>query len=132
MGSSIDLTNPAGTLTNFAFSLPRDGTISSISAYFSVTAGLSLIGSTITVKAQLYGSATPNNTFLPIAGTDINLSPSLTGIINIGQISSGTITGLSIPVTNQQRLLMVFSISTTGLSLVNTLVGYASAGINIR
>lgn len=84
------------------------------------------------MKAQLYGSATPNNTFLPITGTDINLSPNLTGIINIGQISSGTLTGLSIPVTNQERLLMVFSISTTGLSLVNTLVGYASAGINIR
>ena len=38
---------------------------------------------------------------------------------------------LNIPVTSQNRLLMVYSASATGLSLVNTITGYASAGITI-
>jgi hypothetical protein len=38
---------------------------------------------------------------------------------------------LAIPVTAQTRLLLVFSATATGLSLVNTIVGYASAGVTI-
>ena len=131
LGSNIDLTNPSGTLTNFAFSMPRAGIISSISAYFSTTAALSLIGSSITIRAQLYVSSTPNNLFVPIPGAVVNLAPSLTGTISIGDISSGLTTGLSIPVTAQSRLLMVFSATSSGLSLINTVVGYASAGIEL-
>ena len=111
--------------------MPRAGTITSISAYFSTTAALSLIGSSITIRAQLYVSSTPNNLFVPIPGAVVNLTPSLTGTISIGDISSGITTGLSIPVTAQSRLLMVFSATSSGLSLINTVVGYASAGIEI-
>lgn len=131
LGSSIDLTNPSGTLSNFAFSMPRAGTITSLSAYFSTTAALSLLGSTITIRAQLYVSNTPNNVFTPIPGAVVNLSPTLSGTISIGTISSGITTGLSIPVTAGSRLLMVYSAQASGLSLVNTIVGYASAGIEI-
>ena len=131
LGSSIDLTNPSGTLSNFAFSMPRAGTITSLSAYFSTTAALSLLGSTITIRAQLYVSNTPNNVFTPIPGAVVNLSPTLSGTISIGTISSGITTGLSIPVTAGSRLLMVYSAQASGLSLVNTVVGYASAGIEI-
>lgn len=131
LGSSIDLTNPSGTLSNFAFSMPRAGTITSLSAYFSTTAALSLLGSTITIRAQLYVSNTPNNVFTPIPGAIVNLSPALSGTISIGTISSGITTGLSIPVTAGSRLLMVYSAQASGLSLINTVVGYASAGIEI-
>lgn len=131
LGSSIDLTNPSGTLSNFAFSMPRAGTITSLSAYFSTTAALSLLGSSITIRAQLYVSNTPNNVFTPIPGAIVNLSPALSGTISIGTISSGITTGLSIPVTAGSRLLMVYSAQASGLSLLNTVVGYASAGIEI-
>lgn len=129
LGATIDLTNPAGTLTNFAFSAPRDGTITSISAYFSTTAALSLVGSTVTIQAQLYSSTTPNNIFSPIPGAIVTLAPALTGVVSIGDISNGITTGLSIPVTAQSRFLLVFSATATGLALVNSVVGYASAGI---
>ena len=131
LGSSIDLTNPSGTLSNFAFSMPRSGTITSLSAYFSTTAALSLLGSSITIRAQLYVSNTPNNIFIPIPSAVVNLSPALTGTISIGTISSGITTGLSIPVTAGSRLLMVYSAQASGVSLVNTVAGYASAGIEI-
>ncbi len=41
LGSTINITNAAGTLSNFAFQVPRDGIITSFSAFFSTTAALS-------------------------------------------------------------------------------------------
>ena len=132
LGSTIDITNAAGTLSNFAFQVPRAGIITSFSAFFSTTVGLSLPGSTVAVRAQIYQSATPNNVFSPIAGTLINLTPSLTGIVAIGTLLNGSLTGLNIPVTAQTRLMLVFSATASGLTLLNTVAGYASAGLSIN
>ncbi len=132
LGATIDLTGSTGLLANLAFSMPRDGIITSIAAYFSVVIGLTLIGTNITVHAQLYQSTTPNNIFSPIAGTEVTLAPSFGGIIVIGSIASGILTGLNISVTAETRLLMVFSITADGVSLINTLTGYASAGVSIN
>lgn len=132
LSSTIDITNASGTLSNFAFQVPRSGIITSFSAFFSTTALLPLTGSTVTVNAQIYQSATPNNVFSPIAGTLINLTPSLSGTLPIGTLLNGALTGLNIPVTAQTRLMLVFSATASGLSLVNTIVGYASAGLSIN
>jgi BclB C-terminal domain-containing protein len=131
LGPTIDLTGATGTSLDFAFSVPRSGTITSIAAFFSTTAALALVGSTITITAQLYSSTTPDNTFSPVAGTLVTLSPALTGALAAGAVSNAILTGLSIPVTAQTRLLMVFSATAAGLSLINTIDGYASAGVNI-
>ncbi|PWW36841.1 MULTISPECIES: exosporium glycoprotein BclB-related protein [Paenibacillus] len=132
VGGTIDLTGTVvGPLINFAFSAPRDGVITSIAAYFSTTAALSLVGSTVTITAQLFSSPTPDNAFTAVPGAVVTLAPSLTGIIALGSISNGITTGLAIPVTAQTRLLLVFSATATGLTLVNTVVGYASGGVNI-
>jgi BclB C-terminal domain-containing protein len=132
LGSTINITNAAGTLSNFAFQVPRDGIITSFSAFFSTTAALSLVGSTVTVNAQIYQSSTPNNVFSPIPGTLISLAPSLSGIISIGTLLNGALTGLNIPITAQTRLMLVFSATASGLALVNTVAGYASAGLGIN
>ncbi|MBU3166315.1 bclB domain-containing protein [Clostridium estertheticum] len=131
LGGTIDLTGGAGILLNFAFSVPRDGTITSVAAYYSNVLALALVGSTVTITAQLYSSTTPDNTFTPIPGAVATLAPPLTGIVGLGGTSNGITTGLSIPVTAQTRLLMVFSSTAAGLSLINTVTGYASAGITI-
>ena len=129
LGITIDLTGAAATLLNMAFSVPRDGTITSIAAFFSTTVALALVGTTIDISAQLYSSTTPDNTFSAI-GSPVTL-PALTGILAIGTTRNAIATGLSIPVTPETRLLMVFSTTATGLSLINTVDGYASAGITI-
>lgn len=131
LGGSIDLTGAPGVAANMAFSVPRDGTITSISGYFSSTLALSLVGSTVTVTAQLYSSSAPNNIFTPIPGAMVTLAPPLTGLLALGTISNGITTGLNIPVTAQTRLLMVYSATATGLNLINTVAGYASAGVSI-
>ncbi|WP_339305214.1 exosporium glycoprotein BclB-related protein [Paenibacillus sp. FSL L8-0435] len=131
-GGIIDLTGAAGTLLNFAFSASRAGTITSLAAYFSTTAGLSLVGSTVTITAQLFRSTTPNNSFTAVPGALVTLAPPLTGVLALGTISSGVTTGLSIPVSAGDRLLMVFSASVTaGIDVATSIAGYASGGLTI-
>jgi len=132
LGGTIDLTGAAGTLLNFAFSVPRAGTITSLAGYFSNTLSLALVGSTVTIQAQLYRSTTPNNTFTAVPGATVTLAPGLTGIVSLGQTANGVTSGLNIPVNAQDRLLLVFSATASGLSLLNTVVGYASAGLTIK
>ncbi|MEK3717118.1 exosporium glycoprotein BclB-related protein [Paenibacillus sp. FSL R7-0333] len=129
---TIDLTGSAGTMLNVAFSVPHDGTITSLAAYFSTSDTVALTGSTMTVTAQLYQSVTPNNAFTPITGALVTLAPALTGPVTLGTISSGLTAGLSIPVTAGTRLLMVFSAANTGgTDAAVTIPGYASAGLTI-
>jgi BclB C-terminal domain-containing protein len=133
LGGVIDLTGTAiGPIINTAFSVPRAGTITSMSGFFSNTVGLSLVGSTVTITAQLYSSTTPDNTFSPVPGAVVTLAPPLTGIIGLGDTSNGLTTGLAIPVTAGTRLLMVYSITAAGLSLINNVTGYASGGVTIN
>ena len=111
--------------------VPSNGSITSLSAFFSTTTALSLVGSTISITAQLYSSTTPDNTFTPIPGAVVTFMPTLTGIIAIGTISNGTITGLSIPVEAGTRLLLVFSATVTaGIDISTTVSGYGSAGVS--
>ncbi|NLP27046.1 MAG: hypothetical protein GX365_06835, partial [Clostridiales bacterium] len=131
LGANIDLTGTVGGILNFAFSVPRDGIITSISAFFNVVVALNLILTDVTVNAQLYRAPTTSNIFSPIGGSQVIL-PSLTGTIAIGTTRSNILTGLSIPVSAQDRLLMVFSITASGVNLINTVIGYASAGITIE
>ena len=119
-------------LDNVAFSMPRDGVITDIAAYFSVTAAVALVGSTVTITAQMYSSTTPDNTFTAIPGALVTLAPPLTGLVAIGAITNGLITGLAIPVTAGTRLLMVFSASVTaGIDVATIITGIAGAGLSI-
>ncbi|WP_324777901.1 exosporium glycoprotein BclB-related protein [Virgibacillus senegalensis] len=130
-GGQIDITGAGATILNFAFSVPRDGTITSIEAYFSTTASVGLTGD-ITINAQLYRSPDPaTNIFDPIPETLVTLSPDITAPITIGEISRGSVTGLDTLVTEGDRLLLVFSATASGISLVGTVAGYASAGVAI-
>lgn len=124
---TIDL----AAINNYAFSVPRNGIINSISANFSLSNPLSLIGTNIAITVQLYSSTSSSNVFFPVLGASVTLAPQLAGIVSSGTISSGMATGLNIPVTSQTRLLMVYSITSSGLSLANVVSGYASAGMTI-
>lgn len=131
-GGFIDLTgSPLFPLLDFAFSVPRAGTITSIAAFFSTTVALALVGTTITVTAQLYVSGAPDNIFAPIPGASVTLSPSLTGIVAVGTVLTGFTDGLAIPIAPEDRLLMVFTETSTGITLLTTVAGYASGGIAI-
>ncbi|MFJ7889783.1 exosporium glycoprotein BclB-related protein [Lysinibacillus xylanilyticus] len=122
-GTNIDLTAVTGTE---AFSVPRDGTITSISASLSATVAVTLTG-TATVRAQIYRAVAGSNVFSP---TDafVDLAPALSTIA-VGTITFGTRNVTPVPVAAGDRLLMVFSITSSGI--VAAVEGNASAGINI-
>ncbi|QRQ99430.1 exosporium glycoprotein BclB-related protein [Dyadobacter sandarakinus] len=128
IGGIIDLTSTP----NMAFTVPRAGTITSLAANFSATIALSLVGTAVTVTAQLFVASNGSNVFTAIPGASVTLAPSLTGIISIGTTNAGITTGLAIPVNAQDRLLLVFSSTATGLSLANTVTGYAGGGLSIN
>jgi len=131
LGPSIDITSNT-TISNFAFSVSHDGTITSVAAFFSVVlVSFPIAGTTITIRAQLYRSVTPNNIFLPVPGTLVTLSPTLTGLSTLGNVTNGIIQGLAIPVTAQTRLLMVFSATAQGTQLNNQILAHYGAGVTI-
>lgn len=126
LGGTID----TGAILNFAYSMPRDGIITDIAGFFSTTVALALVGSDLNLHMQLYQSTTPDNIFTPIAGAVVDL-PALTGIVAVGDTINASVHGLAIPVTADTRLLLVIYATATGLSLINTALGYASAGVSI-
>lgn len=127
VGGVIDTTG----LSSFAFSVSEDGIITSISAYFSNSVAVALIGGSITITAQLYSSATPNDLFTPIAGASVSLTPSLTGTIAIGDTSAGN-ASVNLPVIAGTRLLMVYSAVPAGGIAASVITGFASAGVMIN
>ncbi|WP_169085592.1 exosporium glycoprotein BclB-related protein [Paenibacillus sp. PL91] len=131
-GTSIDLTGSVvgGPLFNYAFSVPRDGLIDSISAFFSNTATVNLLTSSVTLTAQLYSAPLGDNLFNPVAGAAVTFAP-ITGLLALGETRTGTAPALAIPVTAGTRLLMVYSADTADLALAAAVVGYASAGVSI-
>jgi BclB C-terminal domain-containing protein len=135
-GSSVDSVNVSGFTLNlgaggaldFAFVVPRAGTVTSIGAFFSTTVAVQLAAA-VTIRAQLYLAAPNSSTFTPV-GTPVLLTPSLGPVITIGQNSSA-VAPAAIPVSPGDKLLMVFSIDSTGLNIVSAVTGFASAGITI-
>lgn len=127
-GGVIDL-----PFRSFAFSVPRDGFITSISAYFSCTYAIDLEGSTATVIAQVYTSTTPDNSFILLPGAAVTL-PIISGVFTDGMSVNAVASGLSIPVTAQTRILLFFESILTGPvpSGNSQLEGYMGAGIAIE
>ena len=122
----------APSVTNPAFSMPRDGVLTGISAYFSNTLALTLVSSSIQITGQVFVSATPNNIFTAVTGATVTLTPSLTGV-GIGTSSNGITTGLNIPITAQSRVILVFTANVVaGIDVATLITGNISAGLNIQ
>jgi BclB C-terminal domain-containing protein len=98
-----------------------------------LNAALALVGSTVTLTAQLYSSTAPDNTFTALPGAVVTLAPALTGIISVGTTSSGMTSGLAIPVTAGTRLLLVFSAAVTaGIDVATTISAFTGAGVAVE
>jgi BclB C-terminal domain-containing protein len=128
-GTTINLQ----ALFNEAFVVPRDGTITSIAAFFNNTATIALpLGGTVTVRAQVWRSQDPDsNIFEPLASTLLPLPPYTTGPVSLFTTRSAVSAPLSEAVTAGDRLIMVFTVVSTGITAATVAVGVASAGITI-
>jgi hypothetical protein len=62
----------------------------------------------------------------------MTLAPGLTGVLPIGQECTGSISGLTIPVTTGTKVIMVFYVEAGGIMLINTIAGTASGSITLQ
>lgn len=118
-------------LYNPAFLVPRDGIVTRIAAYFTVSADYELDGTVATVTAELYEATAPGNVFTLILGSAVTLAPSFSGTTPIGSNAVGVVTDLNIPVASGTRLMMVFKIFAANITSPLSIDGFISAGITI-
>lgn len=112
-----------------AFSVPRAGNITAISASFTeAVGGIALGAGTATIRAQIYRAPAGSNLFTA-TNAFVDLTPTATGTVGAGTTFQGT-ANANVPVIAGDRLVMVFSVSGTGIGIV-TFTGAASAGITI-
>ena len=125
-GGLINLTG----LVNEAFSVPRPGSVTAISASFTLLAALDVAGETATVTAQIYRAPAGSNIFTPTTAS-VDLAPPLTSLLTVGTTLFGASSDFApVPVAVGDRLLMVYTVSGTAVAAVVT--GTASAGITIE
>lgn len=126
----VDLTGTLfdGELLNFAFSIPKNGSIESIAATFSISEAISLSRST-TLHVQLFSAPAGSNIFSALPAADLSMT--ITGPRAIGDTVSGFLDIIpNIHVVAGTRLLLVMYITGETLSIPNV-EGYLSAGVKI-
>lgn len=114
-----------------AFTVPREGNITAISASLNVSSIFSNFTGTVTIRAQVFHAPEGSNIFTGTS-TSIDLAPSLIGPLTANQLIFASANTPPVPVSAGDQLLMVFYISSkiiTGNFAV--ISGTASAGINI-
>ncbi|MFE4118905.1 exosporium glycoprotein BclB-related protein, partial [Priestia sp. YIM B13448] len=121
-------------LVNEAFVVPRNGFITSIAAFFNNTATIAIPGGgTATVQAQVWRSQAPNsNIFSPIASTLLPLPDYTVNPVPLFTTRNAVSASLNEPVSAGDRLIMVFTIVSAGVTAAVVAVGNASAGITIN
>ncbi|TQR18457.1 exosporium glycoprotein BclB-related protein [Psychrobacillus soli] len=129
LSNTITLTS----VLNEAFSVPRVGTITSISASFIAAAGITLTtGSTVTVRAQIWRAPAGTNVYSPTSAF-VDLAPSLSGLLSVLVPSEGSSdTFPPVPLAVGDRLVMMISTTQTGPLNIVALTGSVSAGITIE
>lgn len=127
--SNNTITLPLGTTTE-AFNVPRSGTVSAISATFTVIAPATVpTGATATITARIYRAPAGSSLFTA-TNAFVNLMPNLTGSVVTGAVFQGTVS-TDVPVSAGDRLVMVFSIARTGTTSTVSVTGTATAGITV-
>jgi len=126
LGATIDLTG----LTDETFIVPRDGTITGLSVFFSSTAVSVITGSTVNIHASLYYVNPANNIMALLPGSSVTLVPSFSDSIAIGDTASIN-QALDIPILAGTRLALVLSITVSDEGIATTLTGTVSAGLSI-
>jgi|GEM_PF-2142987 len=128
--SGFTLSNPLVVSNgSFAFTVPKDGRITSLSAYFSLTSGLippaPVVSPTATIIAIIYVASPASNNFVPRPIPAV-ITPIQTGFVTLGSVTVAE----NIVVNAMDRVMIVFTYQSSNNSQV--IVGIASAGITLE
>jgi BclB C-terminal domain-containing protein len=128
----INLNSVNGTLSNMAFTAPRTGIITDFIATFVNTLTFTVINGG-DLLAQIYEAPINSNLFtlLPAVVGVFSFTPAQ--VVAQGEIFTNGVSGLNIPVTAGNRyILAVTGMLSSEPVVIQTIVGYISAGLNIR
>ncbi|MGN7478302.1 exosporium glycoprotein BclB-related protein [Solibacillus silvestris] len=125
LNNTIDLS----AIVTEAFSVPRNGNITAISASFTALEAITILGNA-TVTAQVY-RAPAGSTLFTATNARVVLAPPFTGLLTLGQTSFASSDVAPVPVSQGDRLIMVYTLSGTGILDIAEVSGTASAGITI-
>ncbi|MEB2279230.1 hypothetical protein LAV73_04320 [Lysinibacillus xylanilyticus] len=135
-GTAIDLVPIANNtinltgLLNEAFTVPREGNITAISASYTALGGQVESGS-VTIRAQIFRAPIGSNSFTGTSAS-VDLAPTITEPIPLGLLLFASANIPPVPVAPGDQLLMVFYISSLpGDTTVDLILGTTSAEINI-
>lgn len=116
-------------IPQYSFSMPSNGTITALTAYFSMKR-LDEPRMDNIITAQLYSSPVPDEVFMPVPGVTITLGP-IAGDDPYGKIVHGIVTDLAVPVIAQERLLLVIYNSTIQ-GVHSSIYGTISGGLKLE
>jgi BclB C-terminal domain-containing protein len=132
--------NLISSKTEYAFSVPRSGIVTSISIAFKTTASTIFLGdnapSTSTLTAQLYRNTSNDDIFQVVPDakvTFLNNGQTLGDFSNT--VAKAVASNLNVAVNAGDRLLIAFFFSQTGgpsTTFLTEITGFASAGISIK
>lgn len=125
-GPTLDLTASGGGMVQV---IPADTTITSFSARMSANVSVTLGLETVTLTAQLFTGSLGSTTLTPVPGATCDLAPALAGAVSIGQVSSCTTTGLSIPLSAGTTAVYVFTATSNPGALVSAISGFYSVSM---
>jgi len=109
--------------------IPGNETITAISASFETSAAvLPPPGTLLLLTAQVYVSDNGGVTYNPLTGTAVGLP--LSGIVTIGSVSSGALSGLDVTIPTGDLGLVVFSASDPGSLVSTNVTGSATVGVS--
>jgi len=127
--SAIDISGGPGMNLDFAFCVPHNCHVTSMSAFFSTVLPVDARCG-VRIFAELYHNDGHDNVFKPLEGTRLELEPRLCDRNCKTGVSVHARRGdMSVRVREGSRVMMVFYAKSKE---VHTVVGYASAGIVIE
>lgn len=133
VGINLDFTGAlGGLLPNMAWSIPRDGTITSLATAFQNSVAIAVVLlADVFLRTQLYlETAASPGVFVPIASAIVEIQIPSIGIA-IGETLRGITTGLNVSVAAGDRLVIFANTRTTGGISVTAITGFISSGVAI-
>ena len=130
VGDQIDARGPGG-VAGLAQPITGNRALTGMTGTFTSSSPVSLVGTTLQLKVQVWTSTTPGGAFTPLPGATCLLAPAVTGVVSVGFVASCTTPGLSIPLANQNQAILVVSSEVQGLDLATNLTGFWSAGLTL-
>ena len=110
--------------------LPVAVTFNKMSAILTTETAMSLVGSTLSITAQLYKYPAGGPAATAVAGTTCTFAPALTGIVGIGATSTCSLSAMGASFAAGDAGMVVVSMTAAGLNLIDTLNVDVSVGIS--